>query len=90
MTSRVAKFSRPGPSSVWLEGTGAVPVNGALTTYYTQLKTGVAEGTVTILTGAHPYRIHEVAPYVTLVGIGAQFVGALSVNLDTWNRFLTS
>ena len=81
------KILAPGPSSVWLKGTGAVPVNGALTTYYTQLKTGVAEGTVTILTGAHPYRIHEVAPYITLVGIGAQFVGALSVNLDTWNRF---
>ena len=41
---------------------------------------------VSILTGAHPYRIHEVAPYITLVGIGAQIAGAISVNLDTWNH----
>ncbi len=81
------KILAPGPSAAWLKGTGAVPVNGALTTYYTQLKTGVADGTVTIITGAYPYRIHEVAPYITLVGIGAQFIGALSVNLDTWGRF---
>jgi TRAP-type C4-dicarboxylate transport system substrate-binding protein len=71
---------------VWLYGTGAVPVNGALTSYYTQLKTGVADGVVSILTGAHPYRIHEVAPYITLVGIGAQITGGLSVNADTWDR----
>jgi TRAP-type C4-dicarboxylate transport system substrate-binding protein len=84
---RGRKILAPGASAVWLRGTGAVPVNGALTTYYTQLKTGVAEGTLTILTGAHPYKIHEVAPYITLIGIGAQFAGALSVNLDTWKRF---
>lgn len=81
------KLLAPGSSSVWLKGTGAVPVNGALTTYYTQIKTGVADGTVSMVTGAYPYRIHEVAPYLTLVGIGAQFAGALSVNLDTWDRF---
>lgn len=80
------KILAPGTSAVWLAGTGAVPVNGALTSYYTQLKTGVADGVVSVLTGAHPYRIHEVAPYITLVGIGAQIAGALSVNLDTWNR----
>lgn len=80
------KILAPGTAAVWLYGTGSVPVNGALTSYYTQLKTGVADGVVSILTGAHPYRIHEVAPYITLVGIGAQITGAISVNLDTWNR----
>ncbi len=83
---RGRKILAPGTSAVWLYGTGAVPVNGALTSYYTQLKTGVADGVVSILTGAHPYRIHEVAPYITLVGIGAQITGGLSVNADTWDR----
>ena len=78
------KILAPGTSSVWLKGTGAVAVDGALSTYYTQLKTGVADGTVTILTGAHPYRLYEVAPYITLVSIGAQFTGAVSANLDFW------
>ncbi len=84
---RGRKILAPGPSAVWLTGTGAVPVNGALSTYYTQLKTGVADGVLSILSGAHPYRIHEVAPYVTLVGIGAQITGAITVNLDAWARF---
>ncbi|MGD8340689.1 MAG: C4-dicarboxylate TRAP transporter substrate-binding protein [Gammaproteobacteria bacterium] len=80
------KILAPGPSAAWLEGTGAVPVDGGLTTYYTQISTGVADGVLTILTGAPPYRIHEVAPYITLVGIGGQLTGGMSINLDTWNR----
>lgn len=83
------KILAPGAASVWLQGTGAVAVNGALTTYYTQLKTGVADGAVTILSGAYPFRLHEVAPYITLVGIGAQFVGALAVNIKTWDLLPT-
>jgi TRAP-type C4-dicarboxylate transport system substrate-binding protein len=79
------KILAPGPSASWLEGTGAVAVDGGLTTYYTQISTGVAEGVLTILTGAPPYRIHEVAPYITLVGIGAQLTGGMAINLDTWN-----
>ena len=80
------KILAPGPSASWLEGTGAVAVNGGLSTYYTQLDTGVADGVLTILSGAYPYRIHEVAPYITLVGIGAQFNGGVAINRDTWQR----
>jgi len=82
---RGRKILAPGPSAAWLEGTGAVAVEGGLTTYYTQIQTGVADGVLTILTGAPPYRIHEVAPYITLVGIGAQLTGGMAINLDTWN-----
>jgi len=80
------KILAPGPSAAWLEGTGAVAVNGGLNTYYTQIRTGVADGVLTILTGAYPYRIHEVAPYVTLASIGAQFNGGLAMNKRTWDR----
>jgi TRAP-type C4-dicarboxylate transport system substrate-binding protein len=80
------KILAPGPSAAWLEGTGAVAVNGGLNTYFTQIRTGVADGVLTILTGAYPYRIHEVAPYVTLVSLGAQFNGGLAINKDTWER----
>jgi TRAP-type C4-dicarboxylate transport system substrate-binding protein len=38
-----------------------------------------------MMSGAPPYRIHEVAPYITLVGIGGNLTGGMSVNLDTWN-----
>jgi C4-dicarboxylate-binding protein DctP len=80
------KILAPGAAAIWLKGTGAIAVDGALSTYYTQLKTGVADGVVSILTGVYPFRIHEVAPYVTFVGIGAQCTGALTVNLDVWRR----
>src|SRR5690606_12103213 len=80
------KILAPGPAAAWLEGTGAVAVDGGLTTYYTQLQTGVADGVLTILTGAPAYAIHEVAPYITLVGLGGQVSGSLSINLDTWSR----
>jgi TRAP-type C4-dicarboxylate transport system substrate-binding protein len=83
------KILAPGSAAVWLKGTGAIAVDGALSSYYTQLKTGVAEGTVSILTGIYPFRIHEVAPYITLVGIGAQCTGALTVNGDIWRRLPT-
>ncbi|MBN1240645.1 MAG: C4-dicarboxylate TRAP transporter substrate-binding protein [Gammaproteobacteria bacterium] len=82
---RGRKILAPGPAAAWLKGTGAVAVDGGLTTYYTQIQTGVADGVLTILSGALPYRIHEVAPHITLVGIGAQVTGAFSMNLDTWD-----
>lgn len=83
---RGRKILAPGPSAAWLEGTGAVAVDGSLTTYYQQIQTGVADGVITIMTGAAPNRLHEVAPYITLVGLGSQVTGALAINLDTWNR----
>jgi len=83
---RGRKILAPGPSATWLEGTGAVAVDGSLSTYYQQIQTGVADGVITILTGAAPNRLHEVAPFITLVGIGSQVTGALAINLDTWNR----
>ena len=82
---RGRKILAPGPSAAWLEGTGAVAVDGGLTTYYTQIQTGVADGVLTILTGAPPYRIHEVAPYITLVGLGGQVTGGMAINLEVWN-----
>ncbi len=80
------KILAPGPSANWIKSLGAVPVNGALPTYYNQIKTGVADGMVVILTGAFPNKHHEVAPYVTLVGLGAQVTGGLGINKDSWNK----
>ena len=79
------KILAPGPSANWIKHLGAVPVNGALPTYYNQVQTGVADGMVTILTGAFPNKHYEVAPYVTLVGLGAQMTGGLGINKDVWD-----
>lgn len=75
----------PGPSGAWMAAVGAIPVNGGLPTYYNQVETGVADGVLVILSGAYPLRIYEVAPEVTLVGLGASFVGGMSINRDVWD-----
>ncbi len=82
---RGRKILAPGPSANWIKHLGAVPVNGALPTYYNQVQTGVADGMVVILTGAFPNKHYEVAPYVTLVGIGAHMTGGLGINKDVWD-----
>lgn len=79
------KILAPGPTGPWMSAVGAVPVNGALPTYYNQIETGVADGVISILSGAHPLKIHEVAPYVTLIGAGANYVGGFGVNKDIWD-----
>ncbi len=78
------KILAPGVTAPWMAAVGAVPVNGALPTYYNNIETGVADGVISIVTGAHPLKIHEVAPYVTLVGVGANMVGGFAVNKDIW------
>ncbi len=81
---RGRKLFAPGPAANWLKGTGATPVNGGLPIYYNGIKTGVAEGGILITTGMVPFKLHEVAPYVTRVNIGGPISGALAMNLDTW------
>lgn len=81
---RGRKILAPGPSGAWMSAIGAVPVDGALPTYYNQIETGVADGVLSIMSGVYPLKIYEVTPYVTLVGAGASMIGGFAVNKDTW------
>jgi len=69
-----------------LEGTGATAVDGGLPVFYNMIQTGVADGAVILITGVLPFKLHEVAPYITRVDLGAVFAGALAMNLDTWKK----
>lgn len=71
------KINAPGPAVNWLKNTGAVGVSGNLTTYYNDIQTGVAEGVIVFPTAAAAAKLHEVAPYVTRAGFGAQYAGAI-------------
>lgn len=82
---RGMKILAPGPAANWLAGTGAVPVDGGLPSYYTQLQTGVAQGAIVMVTGVYPYKIYEVAPYMTRVNIGSVFAGGLAANKDMFD-----
>jgi TRAP-type transport system periplasmic protein len=80
------KISAPGSVGLWLKGSGAVPVDGSLTSYYTDIQSGVSEGTISISTGILPNKIYEVAPYITTVSIGALYNGGMAMNKDSFNK----
>lgn len=79
------KIAAPGPAVNWLEGTGAVGVSGNLTLYYNEIKTGVYDGVIVFASAALPGKLHEVAPYITKVGFGAQYAGGLAANKDWYD-----
>ncbi|WMS44579.1 C4-dicarboxylate TRAP transporter substrate-binding protein [Acuticoccus sp. MNP-M23] len=79
------KLSAPGVLGNWLRGTGANAVDGALTTYYTDIQTGVSEGTLSLALGILPTKTYEVAPYISRFDIGTAFSGAVAINKDTWD-----
>ncbi len=76
------KLNAPGTSANWLRGTNSTPVDGALTTYYTNIQTGVTEGTLSFASGILPTRVYEVAPELTRVGIGSMYFGGIAANKD--------
>lgn len=79
------KIYGPGAVSNWIKGAGAIGVNGGLPIYYNGIKTGVATGAIIPGTGIIPFKLHEVAPYVTIVGLGGGITGALTMNKKTFD-----
>jgi TRAP-type C4-dicarboxylate transport system substrate-binding protein len=79
------KLQGGGVISTWLQNTGAVAVGGGLPIMYNNIKTGVVDGAVIITTGMFPFKLHEVAKYITKVNIGAVISGAMAMNKDTWD-----
>ncbi len=80
------KISAPGSVGLWLRGSGAVAVDGSLTSYYTDIQSGVSEGAISIATGILPNKIYEVAPYITIVNVGALYIGGLAANKDSFDK----
>jgi TRAP-type C4-dicarboxylate transport system substrate-binding protein len=63
-----------------------VAVNSSLPEYYNNIKTGVADGVLTFVTGAWPIKLWEVAPHVTKVDFGAMYAVALAANQNSFAR----
>lgn len=81
------KIGGAGTIANWLNGVGATAVNGNFSVHYNNIQTGVYDGLLNFSSGIFPNKLHEVAPLLTRVDFGAQFVGALTVNKDTWESF---
>jgi TRAP-type C4-dicarboxylate transport system substrate-binding protein len=78
------KILAAGAVGAWMEGLGATAVNAAIPNFYNMVQTGVGDGVVLIPSGAVPIKLHEVAPYVTYVNMGAVTFGAFAVNKQRW------
>lgn len=76
------KIAAPGAAQNWLSGTGAVAVSGNLSTYYNEIKTGVYSGVVVSPSLAAPTKLYEVAPYVTIMRLGTNYIGGLCASKD--------
>lgn len=83
---RGKRLGAPGVLGNWIRNTGATAVDGSLATYYTDAQTGVIDGCVSIATGILPSKIYEVLPYITMVNLGAGYLGALAINKDRYER----
>jgi len=79
------KLIAPGAIASRVQGIGVTPVDAGLPVFYNMLQTGVADGAVILITGVLPFKLHEVAPYMTKVDLGAVFSGALAMNKKTWD-----
>ncbi|MDQ0338358.1 TRAP-type C4-dicarboxylate transport system substrate-binding protein [Caldalkalibacillus uzonensis] len=69
----------------WLQASGAIPVQSALTEAYQSLQSGVYEGWVIFTSSVMGFRLYEQAKYLTNVNFGSMNLGGLVVNNDTWN-----
>ena len=81
------KIGGAGTIANWLNGVGATAVAGNFSVHYNNIQTGVYDGLLNFSSGIFPNKLHEVAPQLTRVDFGAQFVGALTINKDTWDSF---
>jgi TRAP-type C4-dicarboxylate transport system substrate-binding protein len=80
------KIAGAGLNLNWLEYAGVTPVQSSLATAYTELKTHVYEGWIMFPSAWVNLKLHEPAPYYTLIGFGSITWHGLTVNLDTWNE----
>jgi TRAP-type C4-dicarboxylate transport system substrate-binding protein len=80
------KISTGGGALQWLVGTGATPVQGNMTLYYNNSKTGVIDGFIVFPSSVVGMKYPEAAPYLTQVGFGAQYAAALIINKGVYNK----
>ncbi len=83
---RGKRYNAPAAALQWVRNTGAVGVDGGLPVYYTNVQTGVVDGAISFYTGILPIRLHEVAPHITEVDIGAQFAGGVAITLERFRK----
>lgn len=65
---------------------GASPVTSNLNEAYQSIQTGVYDGYISAISWWDSFKLYEVASHFTLTDFGAQYLNAVTINLDTWDR----
>ena len=78
------KVAGAGINLDWIAG--ATPVASNLNEAYQSIQSGVYEGYLSASPWWSAFKLNEVAPFFTKTDFGAQFLNAVTINMDTWNR----
>ena len=84
------RFGGAPSNHAWLDGSGAVAVAGAYTTFYNDIQTGVYQGFIGWITASTAARLYEVAPFWNEVNFGSMYIGGLGVSQARWDTFSES
>lgn len=78
------KILAAGPNALYVKAVGAVNVLGSLTSYYNDMKTGVADGVLTWPEASITFKLVEVAPYYMETDFGTGVNKSIAVNKEVW------
>lgn len=70
----------------WLEGLGATGIPSALTKFYNQAQTGVADAMIVWPDAVRAFKLCEVAPYMLRADLGGVTSFAVAVNKRAWAK----
>lgn len=78
------KIAGAGINLDWI--VGATPVASSLNEAYQSIQSGVYEGYVSASPWWHTFKLNEVAPHFTKTDFGAQFLNAVTINKQSYDR----
>ncbi len=83
---RGRKMSGIGMNLLYFEGLGSVAVSSSLADFYTNMSTGLTDGSIVWPEAIISFKLYEVGPYLVDARLGAVSSVALSANQRSWNR----
>lgn len=81
------KIGAAGPNLPWLKIAGVTPVQTSMNEAYNSMQSGIYEGLVIFPPAWQGFKMHEVAPFYTIVGWGSTTIYQMSVNLHSWAKW---
>jgi len=81
------KIGAAGINLSWIEGSGAIGVQTSLNDTYQNLQTSVCDATIQPTHSCVNLKVYEVAPYYLDANFNVVPFNAITVNLNSWNKY---